>query len=50
MSIGINSSNIGSGLAMQTEGMTSVADWSLDWDRDAITTVLLKGIGGSREG
>jgi len=38
------------GLAMQTEGMTGVADRSRDWDGDAITTVLLKGVGGSREG
>jgi len=35
---------------MQTEDMTSIVDQSLDWDRDAITTVLLKGVGGSREG
>jgi len=35
---------------MQTEGMTSIVDQSLDWDGDAITTVLLKGVEGSREG
>ena len=35
---------------MRTEGTTGVADRSLGWDGDAITTVLLKGVGDSREG
>jgi len=35
---------------MRTEGMTGVADWSLGWDGDAITTVLLEGVGDGREG
>jgi len=39
-----------SGLAMQTEGTTGIADQSLDWDGDAISTVLLKGVGGGIEG
>jgi len=50
MSIGIKGSGIGFGLAIRTEGTTGVADRSLDWDRDAITTVLLKEVGGSKEG
>ena len=35
---------------MRTEGTTGVADRSLDWDGDAITTVVLEGVGGGREG
>jgi len=35
---------------MRTEGTTGVADQSLDWDRDAIITVLLEGVEGGREG
>jgi len=35
---------------MRTEGTTSVADQSLDWDGDAITTVLLEGVRSSRKG
>ena len=35
---------------MRTEGMTGIMDRSLDWDGDAITTVLLEGVGGGREG
>jgi len=50
MSISVNGSDVESGLAMRTEGTTSVADRSLDWDGDTITTVLLKGMGGGREG
>ena len=34
---------------MRTEGTTGVADRSLDWDGDVITTVLLEGVGGGRE-
>jgi len=49
MSIGVNGSDIESGLAMQTEDTTSIVDQSWDWDRDAITMVLLKEVGGSRE-
>jgi len=40
----------GVGLAMRTEGTTGVADRSLGEDGDAITTVLLEGVGGGREG
>jgi len=35
---------------MRTESTTSVADWSLDWDGNAIITVLLEGMRGGREG
>ena len=49
-SIGVRGSGVGSGLAMRTEGTTGIADRSLDWDGDAITTVLLEGVGGGREG
>jgi len=35
---------------MRTEGTTGIADQSLDWDENAITTVLLKGVEGGREG
>ena len=48
-SIGVKGAVVGSGLAMRTEGTTSVVNWSLDWDGDAIFTVLLKGVGGGRE-
>jgi len=34
---------------MRTEGTTGIADQSLDWDGDAITTVLLKGVEGGKE-
>jgi len=49
-SIGVKGTDVESGLAMQTEGTTGVADQSLGWDGDAISTVLLEGVGGSMEG
>ena len=49
MSIGVNGLDIGSGLVMRTEGTTGIADQSLDWNGDTITTVLLEGVGGGRE-
>jgi len=49
-SISVRGSGVESGLAMRTEGTTGIADRSLDWDEDAITTVLLEGVEGGREG
>ena len=49
MSIGVNGLDIGSGLVMRTEGTTGIADQSLDWNGDTITTVLLERVGDGRE-